>query len=69
MIDRRQFIAGAALAVVQPTLGLSPAEASLPVKNLHHPTFMIDGWSSPSRSDTADQVWIRVDRSWRAAWR
>jgi hypothetical protein len=69
IIDRREFMAGAALAVVTPTLELLPAQASQPVRNVKYPTFMIDGWSLPGRSEVANEVWMRVDRSWRAAWR
>jgi hypothetical protein len=69
MIDRRNFIAGAAVVAVVP--GLLPGALREPVATLNfsYPAFMIDGWSAKAVNDTDGQAWIRIDRSWRAAWR
>jgi hypothetical protein len=68
MIDRRNFTIGASLAVVVPPLQLmscqQPAVAASPTY-----TFMIDGWNTSREKSSAEEVWLRVDRSWRAAWR
>jgi hypothetical protein len=69
IIDRRDFIAGAALVAVAPPLQLLPTQLSQPVMNLSYPVFTIDGWSVKDSSDATSQVWIRVDRSWQVAWR
>jgi hypothetical protein len=69
IIDRRDFIAGAALVAVARSLQLLPPQRSQPIMNLSYPAFMIDGWSVQDSSDATSQVWIRVDRSWRVAWR
>jgi hypothetical protein len=67
-IDRRDFVAGAALAAAAPTLTL---HAILPLtveEEVTHPVMLIDGWSVPDM-DNASAVWIRIGHSWRAAWR
>jgi hypothetical protein len=69
IIDRRDFIAGAALVAIAPSVQLLAPQLSPPVTNLSYPVFMIDGWSVQDDSDATSQVRIRVDRSWRAAWR
>jgi hypothetical protein len=69
MIDRRAFVAGTTLVAFAPALEFLPAPLSPPVANASGLVFMIDGWSGPSDSDRADEVWIRVGRSWRTAWR
>jgi hypothetical protein len=69
MIDRRDFIADAALVAAAPPLQLLQPRLSQPVTNLDSPVFMIDGWSVQENSYTiSSQVWIRVDRRWRVAW-
>lgn len=73
MIDRRTLIAGAGIAAITPVF--SPAldlfDSPLPPQapSIPRPVFMIQGWSVPSDSGTADEVWIRVGHSWRTAWR
>lgn len=68
-IDRRNFLAGAALVVVAPPL---PAllTSSTPTAGIGGPTaVMIDGWSVRDDLATTDQLWISINRSWRTAWR
>jgi hypothetical protein len=31
--------------------------------------FLIDGWSVQRHDETANQMWIRIDRGWRTSWR
>ena len=69
MIDRRTFVAGAALAVVAPFPDLPTQPSSPPAARPSHVVFAIDGWSVQEGGETADLVWIRIDRGWRAAWR
>ena len=69
MIDRRTVVAGTALAAVAPTLSF--ASVLLPTPTAKPPRFVvkIDGWSEPNQGNAAEEVWIRIDRSWRTAWR
>ena len=69
MIDRREFIAWSAVITVAPALVLFRAQF-LPVETATRPVaFMIEGWTVQDDSGAADQVWMRVGRSWRTAWR
>ena len=68
-VDRRAFVAGATLLTVAPAIQLLPVAPSARVASVRRTALMIDGWSSPGDSDGGDEVWIRVDRSWRSAWR
>jgi hypothetical protein len=69
MIDRRDFIAGAALVAVAPTLEWLPPALSQPGVNPSYPILLIDGWNVHDNRDATNQAWIRVNRSWRVAWR
>ena len=69
MIDRRNFVTGTALFAAAPTLNLLPASPPTLATELSHPVMMIEGWSVPDESNPAAVTWIRVDRSWRTAWR
>jgi hypothetical protein len=69
MIDRRTFVAGAAVAVVAPFPDLRARLSSPPPAPTSPVVFMIDGWSVQNDDETADQVWIRIDRGWRTSWR
>ena len=69
MVDRRAFVAGAALLAVAPACGLLPLDAAANVADARSPVLMIDGWSAQDDSDPADQVRIRVGHGWRTAWR
>jgi len=69
MIDRRTFVAGAALIAVAPAFELSSAQIPANAPNIGGVALMIDGWSVSDESNVADAVWIRIGRSWRTAWR
>ena len=69
MIDRRTFVAGATLVAIAPSLELLPRQISTLVEEPNRAVFLIDGWSIDDGSEASDRVWIRLDRSWRAAWR
>ena len=68
-VDRRTFVAGATLLTVAPTLQFLPVPSSAVAANARPIAFMVDGWSVPDDGGSADEVWIRVGRSWRTAWR
>jgi hypothetical protein len=69
IIDRRVFVAGAALAALTPALRLLPSEAAVPESGLaQQPALMISGWSVENGS-CDNQVWMRVGLGWRTAWR
>jgi hypothetical protein len=69
MINRRDFVAGAALVFVGPTVGLLPPQQPSSSKNQSGVVFMIRGWSVQDDRVSAHQVWLTVSNSWRAAWR
>jgi hypothetical protein len=69
MIDRRKFVSGTALVAVAPTLRLLPAALPMPAAETKRVVMKIYGWSTPGQGGTDEEVWIRVDRSWRTAWR
>jgi hypothetical protein len=69
MIDRRRFMSGTALVAVVPTLSLLPVALPTPAAETNRLVMKIDGWSTPGQRGTDEEVWIRVDRSWRTAWR
>jgi hypothetical protein len=66
-IDRRAFVAGTTLVAFAPAVGFLPTTLSAAAANANNLVFKIEGWSVPS--DSADEVWIRVGRSWRTTWR
>jgi len=68
-IDRRDFVTGVALTAVAPALSLLPASPPIDSAELNPLIMMIEGWSIDEGDEAADRVWIRLDRSWRAAWR
>jgi hypothetical protein len=69
MIDRRDFVAGVAVAAVAPTLPLLSDLRPALAAELRPLVLMIDGWSAPDERTGADVAWIRINRSWRTAWR
>jgi len=69
MISRRTFVAGSALVAVAPALDLLPAQLPTPETTIGRVVLLVEGWSVPDESGAANAVWIRIDRSWRAAWR
>jgi hypothetical protein len=77
MPDRRTFLIGCGGVVAAPlfaSLGahltvsskgeLTPSSAS---GDTEAPTLRIDGWESPV--DSASDLWVQVNSSWRATWR
>ncbi len=66
-IDRRAFVAGTTLVAFAPTLELLSAPRSPPAVNESRLVYMIDGWCVPT--ENANEVWFRVNRSWRTSWR
>jgi hypothetical protein len=69
IIDRRVFVAGAALVAVAPALRLLPAGAAVTETDaIQQPAFMISGWSEEVGS-VDNQVWLRVGLGWKSAWR
>ena len=68
-IDRREFVVGAALAAVAPTLALLQSPSAAPATTVGRVAFMIDGWNALDDGGAGEQLWIRVGHSWRAAWR
>ena len=69
IVDRRVFVAGAALAAFTPALRLLPSEAAAPESvAIQQPAFMISGWSVEGGS-IDNQVWMRVGLGWKTAWR
>jgi hypothetical protein len=69
MIDRRGFVAGAALIAIAPIRALSTPPPSLHAATMSSTLFMIDGWSVRRDDEATDQVWIRIGHGWRTAWR
>lgn len=68
-LNRRAFIVGTGIAVIGPALepwALSGAPAL--AAGTHQLEFMIEGWSLDDGSADSNRVWIRLERSWRAAW-
>ncbi|MBT1510307.1 hypothetical protein KIP88_07305 [Bradyrhizobium sp. SRL28] len=69
IVDRRVFVAGAAVAAVAPAFRMLPAKAAVPeTAAIQQPAFMISGWSAEDGS-VDNQVWLRVGLGWRTAWR
>lgn len=68
-MTRRDFIVSATLAFVAPAIHLLPSEQPSSAASQSRVVFMICGWSVQDDSAAANQVWITVNNSWRAAWR
>ncbi|MBR1163416.1 hypothetical protein [Bradyrhizobium elkanii] len=69
MIDRRDFVAGAALVAITPALRVLPADAAVPSNDVIRPVFMIRGWNQRGGADPDNQVWISIGHGWRTVWR
>lgn len=70
IIDRRVFVAGAALTAITPALRSLPPEAAAPELNVLQPlVFKISGWSAPDVVCPDNQLWVGVGPGWRTAWR
>lgn len=68
-LDRRTFIAGTGIVAMAPVFELWPLPAPARAADVHELELMIEGWSLDDHNAVPDRVWIRLDRSWRAAWR
>ena len=63
IVDRRVFVAGAAIAAFTPALRILPSEAPVPESGAtERPAFMISGWSIEN-GNMDDQVCVK-SRSW-----
>jgi hypothetical protein len=79
MIDRRAFIInGATLLAAAPALAVllpGPSIAQTPLltragADENSVLFKIDGWDAyGAEASNGNEVWLRIDQSWRAAWR
>ena len=69
MIDRRTFIAGAMVAAVAPATNLLASPSGPSADGTGGVVFLVEGWSDQSSDESADQIWLRIDRGWRASWR
>lgn len=84
MINRRSFIQSAivvaatpALATLfplsttaRPSLGPEPSPQAADTTNPDRCVFKIDGWDHcEAKASDGNEVWIRIDQSWRTAWR
>ena len=59
IVDRRVFVAGAALAAFTPAFRILPSEAAVPKSSaIQKPVLMISGWSVENGS-VDSQVWMR----------
>ena len=69
MIDRRTFVSGSVLVTLVPTLHFMPGslQASEPVCG--GTVLKIDGWNVPDEGNCVEEIWITINRSWRATWR
>ena len=69
MIDRRNFTIGATLAVVVQPLQLLRCQQLTTPPSPTGGAFLIHGWDISVENSDAEAMWLRVDRSWRTAWR
>ncbi len=69
MIDRRNFTIGAAMVAVAPPLQLLSCQQPTAAASPTRVAFKIHGWNTANENSVAEEVWLRLDRSWRAAWR
>jgi hypothetical protein len=79
MIDRRTFIIhGATLLAAAPALAVLPPGPSIAQTPLMTRAgaegnpflFKIDGWDAcDAEVSNENEVWLRINQSWRAAWR
>ena len=69
IINRRDFIAGATLVFIAPAIRLLPSQQPSSAADQSRVVFMIRGWSVQDDPASADQAWVTVSNSWRAAWR
>jgi hypothetical protein len=69
MMDRREFIASAALVFIAPAIHLLPSQERFSAASQSRIVFMIRGWSAQDDYAGANQVWITIGTSWRTLWR
>ena len=70
MPDRRTFLITCGGVVAAPAFAHPLAGGGVPTSLAAAPpklVLRIDGWESPV--DSASDVWVQVNSSWRAAWR
>ena len=63
------FIASTTFVFVAPAIQLLPSQQPSAAASQDRVVFMIRGWSVQDDRASANQVWITVSNSWRAAWR
>jgi hypothetical protein len=68
-MTRRDFIASGTLVFLAPAIRLLPSQPPSSAPTPKRVVFMIRVWSTPDDRAGANQVWITVSNSWRAAWR
>jgi hypothetical protein len=68
-LDRRAFIVGTGIVAIAPVGELWPLPAPARAADVRQVEFMIEGWNMDDGSAAPNRVWIRLDRSWRTAWR
>ena len=70
IVDRRVFVAGAAVAAFSPALRLLASDVAVPeLKAGLPPVFMISGWSLEDDSSAGNEIWMKVGHGWRTACR
>jgi hypothetical protein len=79
MIDRRTFIVqGATLLAIAPAFGgMLPRSSMAETPSItkagadeNSTVFKIHGWDAwDAESSNGNEVWLRINQSWRAAWR
>jgi hypothetical protein len=69
MIDRRAFMSSSALVALAPRLSFASALPAPPAAEATRLVVKIAGWSQSDESNPSEEIWIRVNHSWRAAWR
>jgi hypothetical protein len=81
IIDRRTFIQGSAfVASTSAFATLIPGSLAAQVQSVQHKrvlgetadssvVFKIDGWSLDTKSPEENEAFLRINQSWRTAWR
>jgi hypothetical protein len=70
IVDRRVFVAGAAIAAFSPALQLLASDVAVTeLQEVQSPAFMISGWSPEDHGSPGDEIWLRVGHGWRTVWR
>jgi hypothetical protein len=70
IVDRRVFVAGAAVAAFSPAFQLLASDVAVPeLKAALPPVFMIGGWSTEADGGVGDVIWLRVGHGLRTVWR